>query len=264
MTYDAREKSMQSGEPIEMYHFANNMNTWRYTSAASAITYGGNTYAPALIKRGAIDFTTEKGRNNLKLTTARDFAIADLFRIMPPTDVVTINVYRAHAGETTGAVIWSGRVLNCEWSDSTASLVCEPVSSSLQRVGLRRMYQRQCPHVLYGTACGVNKASFDLSALLTYVNGLTLSSPQFTSAPSGYFAGGYLEFGSEKRFITSHTGADITLNIPLYGLQAGDTVTVYAGCDHSLATCASKFSNTANYGGFPYIPRKNPFGSSII
>jgi len=150
MTYDARELSMQSGEPIEMYHFIVGSTHHRFTSAKSAITYDGNTYQPALIKRGSIDFTTEKGRNNLKIQTVRDFAIAELFKVSPPSDVILLVVHRVHYGDSDGAVIWSGRVLNCEWSGSTASINCEPVSSSLQRVGLRRMYQRQCPHVLYG------------------------------------------------------------------------------------------------------------------
>ena len=262
MTYDAREVSMQSGEPIEMYHFAVNGTDYRYTSAKSAVSYGGHTYSPALIKRGSIDFTTEKGRNNLKLQTVRDFPVADLFRVMPPTDIILLTVHRVHYGETEGVVIWSGRVLNCEWSGSTASLNCEPVSSSLQRVGLRRMYQRQCPHVLYGGACGVEKADFSVSATLSGVSGLTLTSASFALG-DGYLAGGYLAFGNEKRFITNHVGSVITINFSL-AVAVGNIVTVYAGCDHSLPTCDGKFSNSENYGGMPYIPIQNPFSTSVF
>jgi uncharacterized phage protein (TIGR02218 family) len=35
---------------------------------------------------------------------------------------------------------------------------------------------------------------------------------------------------------------------------AGDTFTVYPGCDKTQATCTSKFSNLINFGGFPYVP----------
>jgi hypothetical protein len=48
------------------------------------------------------------------------------------------------------------------------------------------------------------------------------------------------------------------------GLAAGTTVTLFPGCDHTLATCSGKFSNTANYGGFPFMPTKNPFGGDPI
>lgn len=259
MTYDARELSMQSGEPIEMYHFTIGSTEHRFTSAKSTITYDGNTYQPALIKRGSIDFTTEKGRNNLKLQTARDFAIADLFRVSPPSDVILLVVHRVHYGDTNGAVVWSGRVLNCEWSGSTASLNCEPVSSSLQRVGLRRLYQRQCPHVLYDShTCKATKTP--ISATLSAVNGVLLTSSSFVSG----LAGGYLEFGSEKRFISQQNGNEITITNLLTSLVVGSVVTVYLGCDHTISTCLNKFNNADNYGGMPHIPTKNPFTGAIF
>ncbi len=36
--------------------------------------------------------------------------------------------------------------------------------------------------------------------------------------------------------------------------SAGDTFTVYYGCDHTPGTCQSKFNNLANFRGFPYVP----------
>ena len=264
MTYDARELSMQSGEPIEMYQFTVGATDYYFTSAKSAVTYGGNAYQPEPIKRGSIDFTTEKGRNNLKLQTVRDFAIADLFRVSPPSDVILLIVHRVHYGETDGAVIWSGRVLNCDWVGSTASLNCEPVSSSLQRIGLRRMYQRQCPHVLYGSACGVDKTDFDLSTTILSISGLTLSCVDADIFGNDWFSGGFIEFGTEKRFITNQVGKAITISAPIAGLEVGDAITAYAGCNHALTTCHFKFSNSDNYGGMPYIPTKNPFSGSLL
>lgn len=264
MTYDAHELSMQSGEPIEMYQFTVGATNYYFTSAKSAITYDSNTYQPELIKRGNIDFTTEKGRNNLKLQTVRDFEIADLFRVSPPSDVILLVVHRVHYGETDGVVIWSGRVLNCDWVGSIASLNCEPVSSSLQRIGLRRMYQRQCPHVLYGAACGVDKTDFDLSTTILSISGLTLSCVDVDTFGDDWFAGGFIEFGTEKRFITSQTSNNITISAPIAGLEVGDTIIAYAGCNHALTTCNFKFSNSENYGGMPYIPTKNPFSGSLL
>jgi len=37
-----------------------------------------------------------------------------------------------------------------------------------------------------------------------------------------------------------------------------------AGCDHSVSTCAARFDNLANYGGFPFIPTKNPFSTGVF
>jgi len=87
--------------------------------------------------------------------------------------------------------------------------------------------------------------------------------------PFGWYAGGYLEYDvvtgiSERRFITDHTSGALTLTTVPAGLVVGATVRVYPGCDHTLATCASKFGNAANYGGFPFMPTKNPFDGSPL
>lgn len=267
MSYDLRERSISDGAPIELYHFALGGREWRFTTAADDVTQGGHTWLAAMIRRDGIEASADQARNNLKLTVPRDFPLADLFRIMPPTDVILLQVYRCHAGDPTTAMVWAGRVLNCSWSGSTASLYAEPVATSLQRVGLRRMYQKQCPHVLYGTACGVSAASYAVSTTLDSTSGLTVSASAFAAHVDGYFAGGYLttvvDDVTERRFITEHLGANLTLNLPLSALAVGTSVTVYPGCDHSLSTCAAKFANSDNCGGFPFIPTKNPFASSI-
>lgn len=43
------------------------------------------------------------------------------------------------------------------------------------------------------------------------------------------------------------------------GINVGDAVTVYAGCDHAVATCFSKFVNVPNFGGLPHLPTVNPY-----
>ena len=37
-------------------------------------------------------------------------------------------------------------------------------------------------------------------------------------------------------------------------IAVGDAFTVTAGCDKLFATCQSRFSNSANFRGFPHIP----------
>ncbi|MGH7247352.1 MAG: phage BR0599 family protein, partial [Pseudomonadota bacterium] len=50
-------------------------------------------------------------------------------------------------------------------------------------------------------------------------------------------------------------GASMTLLYPLESVPAtGDGFTVYFGCDHTMATCQSKFNNLANFRGFPFVP----------
>lgn len=268
MTYDLREESLQSGEPIELYQFTYGENSYHYTSAKDAVEQMVHTWQPAFLKRDSVDFSAEKGRNNLKIETNRQMAIADLYRIMPPSEMILFTLYRFHANDQEVVVIWSGRLLNVEFESSKATLVCEPITTSLKRTGLRRLYQRQCPHLLYGDSCKVNKADFSITTNLSAISGTVLNSASFGLYADQYFAGGYIEFHwngvTERRFITEHTGAKITINIPLMELAVGSAITAFAGCDHAKETCHTRFNNVLNYGGFPYIPQKNPFGGNGI
>jgi hypothetical protein len=41
-------------------------------------------------------------------------------------------------------------------------------------------------------------------------------------------------------------------------------VDIAPGCDLRAATCAAKFGNLLNFGGFPEIPGRNHFGGRSI
>lgn len=269
MTYDARESSAYSGNPVELYEFNRGSSYWRYTSGDEDIAWNAQTWERVPISRTALDETGELNRVNLEITLQRDNPVADLFRLYPPGDIVTVKIWRKHRDDAEAVVIWAGRVLNCEFKGGEAVLHTEPVYTSIRRNGLRRFYQRQCPHVLYGPSCGVNQTLYKASGPVIAISGNTIQVAAAGSFANGYFAGGYVSWLSgawvtENRLITDHTGVTLTLSAPILGLAVGLSVDVYPGCDHTLSTCQTKFSNHANYGGWPYIPTKNPFNLQIL
>jgi uncharacterized phage protein (TIGR02218 family) len=269
MTYDAREGSVYAGNPIELYEFNRGVDYWRYTSGDEDVTYGAQTYARTPIDRSALDETSELNRTNLEITLQRDNPVSDLFRLYPPGDVVTVTIRRKHRDDAEAVVIWVGRVLNCEWRGGEAVLHSEPVYTSIRRNGLRRFYQRQCPHVLYGASCGVTQALYKAPGTVSAISGNTLQVSAAGSFADGYFAGGYVAWlssagVSDNRLVTDHAGVTLTLAAAIAGLSVGDPVDLYPGCDHTLSTCQAKFANHANYGGWPYIPTKNPFNLQTL
>jgi uncharacterized phage protein (TIGR02218 family) len=272
MTFATYETSLQDGNPVELYEFTVGVQTFRYTSAPEDIVYQTKTYETVQLSRSDIEDTGDIPKSQLTLTAQRDFPIADLFRVAPPSEVVAVNVYRLHLadGDAESKLIWTGRVLNCEWdARSTCTMTCESLYTALRRRGLRRMYQRQCPHTLYGALCGVPATSFRTVLAVNIVNGTSLSDPDIDVLPDGYLAGGYLEWEKapgqyERRAIKTHVGDTITITHPIIGLAGGNEVSLFAGCDHSLTTCNSKFSNATNYGGFPFVPKSNPFGGTNV
>jgi uncharacterized phage protein (TIGR02218 family) len=274
MSIDTFEQSEQDAAPIELYEFTAGVNVLRFTSWHRDYLYqGATTFTTASIRRSAIEDSPELSRAPLDLTVARDFPIAELFRVAPPSYVVRLSVFRIHAGDTERALIWSGRVIDRTVEGSiAATLHCEPVMTGIKRLGLTRSYQRACPHALYSEGpgrCNVSRAAFSVSANLSSVAGVFVNSFTFALQPDGYYAGGDLEWDAgsgriEYRGIRSHVGTEIELTHPIADLAALDTVVVAAGCSHEITVCDSKFGNSANYGGFPNVPQKNPYGGGSV
>jgi uncharacterized phage protein (TIGR02218 family) len=268
VAFDALETSEQGAQPVELYTFRRGVERLDYTSSDVAVVYQTRTYTPAPLQRQAIEETSEISRADLRITAAHDFAPAEWFSPYPPSEVVSFELRRLHRGDTDAALFWIGRLITVSWKDTTAELQCESLLASMRRPGLRRLYQRSCPHALYGAGCLVAAASFRHAATLSGVSGTTLTSSAFATLGTGYLAGGYLEWQDgtrlERRAIRAHTSGDIVISHPIPALVAFAAVTVYAGCDRTLATCHTKFTNSANFGGFPNVPSKNPFGGSSV
>ena len=80
----------------------------------------------------------------------------------------------------------------------------------------------------------------------------------------GGLAGGWLQTPDGARhMIISDTGSGVELLYPV-AIEPGTEVLLTVGCDHSTATCAGRFGNLDNYGGFPAIPSKNPFSTGVF
>jgi len=267
MTYSAIETSAQSGRPVELYEFINGATAYRYTSADGDVSYGGNTYTAVPIARGAVEATSETARLALEITCDRSLTVLDLFSTVPPDQIVAVTLRRLHAGDGEAVTMWMGRILNVEWNAAAAEIHCESVYTSLKRTGLRRLYQKPCPHVIYGVGCNLVRATYKSTKTVATVTGTTLTFSSIGVADN-YFAGGYLEWTSggvvNRRAIRSQVGGTVVISYQLIGISAAESVDLYPGCDHTLATCTSKFSNRPNYGGMPYFPSKNPFDGTII
>jgi len=271
MSFEAFEVSVESGRPVELYEFSYQGGTFRYTSAETDFTYGAVFTAVPGLSRSSIEDTGDIAKNSLTITAPEDFLIARLFEVYPPSDVIDLVMYRVQRGDPLdGKTFWLGRVLNAQWTTGSSELRCESLFTRLKQPGLRRAYGRNCPHQLYGPDCRVSALTFAETAALNGIDsgGFEILSAVFDAQPDGYFAGGKVEWDAgggvtERRGIRLHVGDSITLTHPIIGLTAGDTVIAYPGCDKTDATCVSKFSNLPNYGGWPFIPIKNPFSQTV-
>lgn len=266
MSYLAIEQSQHDGQPQELYRFVSGTQRWLYTSGQEAVEYQSETYMPATISRSDIEQSNEIARLGLEIRMPRDLPLVSLFLAASPDGVVSVTLYRRHVGDAEFITYWKGRITGARLSGAEATLKCEPIASSLKRAGLRARYQLLCRHVLYSSGCGALKESFRVDGTVAAVSGIAVQVVAAASKPDGYFVGGmFATTTAGVRMIVGHAGINLTLSAPMVGLKAGDTVQLYAGCDHTMAHCKDRFANLDNFGGFPFIPVKNPFtGDAIV
>lgn len=157
--------------------------------------------------------------------------------------------------------LFAGRVAEVDIGRSNAVL---SINSYLELLNIqlpRNLFQAPCHHRLFDVGCTLNAASFAVSTSVasgsdraTLVSTATApggSSGTFTLGRVVITSGANAGFSRSVRY---WEGTRFALVTPLpFNVATGDTFTAYPGCNKQLTTCAA-FSNTANFGGEPYIP----------
>jgi hypothetical protein len=261
--------SQQPLMEVELYAFSSDSGQFLLTPHEFDVNLDGNRYASLPIERSALALGAEAAKSALELQLPPD---CDLVRhllaasLTGATTTVTLRIGRRNSwGEYwwIAGTRWMGRVLGVEIADDTARLRCESAQVSLKRIGLRRLYSRKCSHVLYSEACGAGQISATAVVVSTSGRNVDLDGG-VPGSVSGGLSGGWLQTAEGARhMIVNDFGNGVELLYPV-ALEPDSTVTLVVGCDHSTATCAYRFGNLDNYGGFPAIPSKNPFSTGVF
>lgn len=267
MSYNNLDESIDSGSVVELYEFIQDIQQFRFTSEDRDTQYQSKTYVPSPIIRDAVKQTSDALKDTLSIRFPRDNAFANQFLGFAPDVVTTLTIYRGHLSDLDNEFVayWKGRIVGAKTSGNEITLDCESVFTSIKRPGLRAKYEYGCRHVLYQSGCNVNQESFKLTGAILSANSLVVEVAGAGNFPDGYFTGGiFVTATGVSRFITNHSTTFLTISRPIPSLDLTNNVNVYPGCDRSLETCRNKFNNVINFGGFPWIPSKNPFGGSSI
>jgi hypothetical protein len=276
MSFGSQEESRQLGEPVNLYQFrygpgANDV--FCYTDCEEQVVFNGLTFIPTPIDRDNITSKTSLDKAEIEIRTLQDTQLANLFRYYPPSEVVTLVIFQGHNLDLSQQWLaaWSGRVLGFKIDGNMAHYTCLPVSTSMQRPGLRRHYQYGCPHLLYGQGagkCNADKAAATITRTVSalFSNAIELpDSWETDSTRKLKYANGMVEWAgagqTERRTILDiQSDNRLLLSGPVRNLIIGAPVSISLGCNHKMDDCASLHNNIVNFGGQPYIPLKNPVG----
>jgi len=260
----------------ELYRFTEKDSTtkWTYTSGDESVIYnagsGNETYTPISISRSDIEQRKELSRADLDIRVSLTNPAAIHWLQDNGELLASLTIFKRNK-QGIVSTIWKGRLVGVIPGMEDITLKFESVFTSLRRPGLRARYQKSCRHPLYGKGCNLNPEDFATVASCTAASGTVLTVTEAGLQPAGYYTGGMLRTDDGVlSYIVSHAGEQIVIQRMSYNLSKfiilgfPFTVKIYPGCAHDRATCNTKFNNKLNYGGFDFIPLKNPMGGSSI
>jgi len=271
MTFAAQETSRESGQVIELYTFIFGLEIFRFTSFQRDIVWNGFAYTTERISRTNTEATVEDSAGQLTITLPLDNPVPAKFIVNLPGQVGTVQILRAHLTDPAEEVLvlFEGFIANASFDgELEAKLLCNPNTKVFNRAAPRFTYLGLCNHILYDERCKVSIGLFTFTGLVSAVSGndITVNGAGGVG-PADNFVGGFARFPAgtldDARMILAQAGDTLTLLLPFAETVIGSDVDVFAGCDHSLATCDTKFAAVLDYGGFPFVPRKNPFNTRL-
>jgi uncharacterized phage protein (TIGR02218 family) len=125
------------------------------------------------------------------------------------------------------------------------------------RVLLTEKRSPMCRTDLFSVLCGVDKTAYDVAAVVTAVVdnfNFTVSGP---GNPDGWFNQGVMVTSSGTALVIANWVASthaVTTYLPVKRLvDAGMNLTLYPGCDKTMATGCAKFENQINFQGEPHF-----------
>lgn len=277
MSYESEDTSVEGGQPFFLYQFVQGETVWRFTSRASDwIVVDGEdetVWTAAAVSHGDVVQSNDIVRSTLEVVFPLSHEFARRFLAPPSSSIMTLTIFRGHEAAPDDTVAhWKGRVLGGEAEGRRITLNCESVFSTIRRAGVRAKYQSLCRHVLYRGGCGLSIESHFVEGQVTGITGLVITVPEAAAQADNWYAAGVLRFGQQYGFILEHVGSALRLSSPIPEMVAAfedpevETVLVdiAPGCDLRDVTCEGKFGNLLNFGGFPDIPGRNPWGGKSV
>jgi hypothetical protein len=263
-----------------------NGTVYRWSTADMDLTIGGNTWSASgggnapVIKRGSYAKSGRLQIDTLDFDLGGPFTIGgqllSLFAAGGGFFGATIQVDHligafpgdvGVGGNSAGGPIlkwFLGGISSVSPKISGCSIRCKSALAQLSAIQLPRFVsQPQCNNSVYDPNCGLVRATFTLSGSVTGVatkTAATTATAAITAKGAGYFNLGVIQFTSGatngyRRAIEAWTGSVFFFRPPLpTAPSGGDTFTVYPGCDKAQSTCQTRFANTKNFRGYPYVP----------
>jgi len=270
--FNTYELSTDNSAPVELFKFecldilGNVTRAWYYTNYTSDIIYPAatNTYKAMQIVRSKINTTDNPEDSQITIDIRSSAQIVKDNISNYADENIKVTIYKQQNLTYTNT-IFTGNVIQFKINPLTCQIACDPGLSTTRRPILFYIYSCQCMIPLYSLACGVNKDAYKDTATVTGISGRTVYYSGANTDNSGFYKAGIIKMtDGQARTIQSHHGNRIEIVRPFRELEAGDTIYLFRGCDHTVKSCTDNFNNIANYKGFPFMPDRSPFAGNGV
>lgn len=272
MTFGAFETSTESSRPIELYEIVLGTQTFFYTSAEDDIVISATTYIATPISRNKLAQGPEEANRVIEIEVPGTNEFARNYISSVPSERAVVTIKRVQRSDFPGPqviTLFEGFVKSVAFGSNgrKAKIAVQPSITAASRIMPRYTYQGSCNHVVYDERCQADDTSplFRLTGTVTAVSGALVTVAGASGFPDDWFTGGSAEAlgGLDARLVLDHAGDVVTLLLPFPYAILGQPIILLAGCAHDINTCKIKFANVINYGGFAFVPTKNPFATGI-
>ncbi|QZH76360.1 MAG: DUF2163 domain-containing protein [Erythrobacter sp.] len=232
-----------------------------FTSHNRDLAFGGMTYraAPGMIP-SAIRRTASLERDAVEVegVLAHDsISAADLEAGRYARARIAIGLVDWETLDRT--TLFHGELGNVAQQDGTFEAELRSAKANLELDMVPRT-SPTCRAVFCDADCGVNPARFTHLLAVTSID-LFANSVGFAGAPAAReMQGGWIKWvdgplAGVTMQVIDDLGAALVLDRPLVdGIATGQLAYLREGCDHTVATCASRFGNAVNFRGEPHLP----------
>jgi len=248
--------------PVEIYKFWTDSETWYFTSSDVAITYDGHEYVPIPITRDALTQNEDPASNVCTITISRLTDPAIQYVASIPMHTMEVMIIRLHRIQdpVEGEVKFAGYVDTHSIKGMTVQLKCSSIAKWLEQNIPNYLIEPGCNASLFDDECKLVAADYQTDGTLTFTNetGTILTADEFALQEDGYFNLGHILINGYRRMITQHIGDSVTLRYPIPVPDVGDSFSAWPGCDGSIEMCLAKYNNKDNHRGYPDVPLDNP------
>jgi len=287
-TFKGKEES-DTLEIAYLYVIQAEGNTFYLTSNDAPVTYlnydgSDRVFFPAIISHGAFERKArmEDSEIDINIGVTEEVLPQIVYRVS--FQDVTVKVIRSHLFYDANEQAETDSDNSLEEAFSTIYTYTEE-SDMLRlsgRISLfqgnneipRFFYQKTCNHDFGGKACGVNIDAHKVSGTIHGIDANQQLLYVGAGTTANKFQGGYVLHTATgfKIGIRAQSTSGSLLALYLFNwipefydfnTSPNEQVVVYPGCLKTVAFCDSTYGNKPNFGGFPFMPLRNPISSGI-